>query len=37
MKQLLFEIYIALRYTYPPEEAKSIFNDLLDALKPFRF
>ena len=32
MKQLLFEIYIALRYTYSPEEAKSIFNELLTVI-----
>ena len=33
MKQLLFEIYIALRSTYNKEEATIIFNELLSILK----
>lgn len=32
MKELLFEIYIALHYTYTKDEAKRIFNELLETI-----
>ena len=32
MKNLLFQIYVALRYSYPKEEAISIFDELLKSL-----
>lgn len=32
MKQLLFQIYVALFFTYPTDEAKMMFNELLEII-----
>lgn len=32
MKELLFKIYIALHYSYPKDEAKKFFNELLETI-----